>query len=377
MLSFIGLLWNQRSNCYVGYVDFDDVNAELEILGKELENHMQQDSVQLQTPSINKQLATHVHQIIWHSITANFAYPIAYYGVKILSAHQLNNILFGLASKLECLNIHTIGSICDGASENRNRIHSFDWFATTWSIGDIVEFNEGRGVYSKAQITTIYLDQTKFGICLLEKSQNLVVDRHLLRPCFNLPQHWQVDDLCEYYSDTDQLWYSAKVIQIDGQNSLIYIKETASHIIRTCSFELMNHHLRPLYNEQLLFFHHQALNPITGELWYFMSDPTHVFKKLRNNLLKSYIGHKDGCRKIMYDGKPIIWNYIEDVYQHTTKNQTARITHLTKRHIFLTSWSKMRVDLAEQTLSLDVINAMKNIEHLCENSTATQVSFYN
>src|SRR5215213_2667130 len=196
------------------------------MLGKQLENYMQQDLIQLQTPLTNNQLATQVHQIIWHSITTDFAYPIAYYGIKILSAHQLNNILFGLASKLECLNIHTIGSICDGASENRSHICSFDWFATTWSIGDIVEVNEGKGIYSKAQIISTCLDRTKFGIQLLEKSQSLIVDRHLLRPCFNHSQYWQVNDLCEYYNNTDQLWYSAEVTQIDEQNSLIYIKET-------------------------------------------------------------------------------------------------------------------------------------------------------
>ncbi|CAB4399417.1 unnamed protein product [Rhizophagus irregularis] len=42
---------------------------------------------------------------------------------------------------------------------------------------------------------------------------------------------------------------------------------------------------------------------------------------------------------------------------------------LIKRHVWLTSWSKMRVDLAEQTLSKDVANAMKTIDELKEIST--------
>ena len=56
------------------------------------------------------------------------------------------------------------------------------------------------------------------------------------------------------------------------------------------------------------------------------------------------------------------------------RNLTAKITRLTKRHVWLTSWSKMRVDLAEHTLSKDVENAMNLIDKLKEISAGTRVS---
>ncbi|RHZ52712.1 hypothetical protein Glove_458g8 [Diversispora epigaea] len=48
------------------------------------------------------------------------------------------------------------------------------------------------------------------------------------------------------------------------------------------------------------------------------------------------------------------WYHIQAVYEYTCKNSSAKITQLTKQHIWLTSWSKIRVNLAEQTLYKDV-----------------------
>ncbi|CAJ0908283.1 10047_t:CDS:2, partial [Entrophospora sp. SA101] len=69
---------------------------------------------------------------------------------------------------------------------------------------------------------------------------------------------------------------------------------------------------------------------IEGNPWFFISDPTHVFKKLCNNLSKCY-----------------------------TRQDDEKYCH-----IWLTPWSKMHVDLAEQTLSKDVENALEVIEEL-------------
>ncbi|CAG8598207.1 2806_t:CDS:2, partial [Diversispora eburnea] len=48
---------------------------------------------------------------------------------------------------------------------------------------------------------------------------------------------------------------------------------------------------KPLYNTQELLANHKTINPITGENWFFISDSTHLFKKLRNNLTKSHTEH--------------------------------------------------------------------------------------
>jgi hypothetical protein len=78
----------------------------------------------------------------------------------------------------------------------------------------------------------------------------------------------------------------------------------------------------------------------------------------------------------MIDGKEVSWRHIHGVYDYSCRNLTAKITRLTKRHIWLTSWSKMRVDLAEQTLSKDVENAMEMIDELKGISAGTRVSNY-
>lgn len=75
----------------------------------------------------------------------------------------------------------------------------------------------------------------------------------------------------------------------------------------------------------------------------------------------------------MIDGKEVSWHHIQGVYEYTAQNSTARISQLTKHHIWLTSWSKMRVDLAEHTLSKDVENVMNLIDELKEISTGTRV----
>ena len=78
----------------------------------------------------------------------------------------------------------------------------------------------------------------------------------------------------------------------------------------------------------------------------------------------------------MFNGKEISWKHIKGVYEHTCQHATAKATKLTKRHIYLTSWSKMRVDLAEHTLSKEVENALTSIKKLKDISEGTKVSNY-
>ncbi len=81
----------------------------------------------------------------------------------------------------------------------------------------------------------------------------------------------------------------------------------------------------------------------------------------------------------MFNGKEVNWQHIKGVYNHTNKHMTAKAIKLTKRHIWLTSWSKMRVDLAEHTLSKEVEDALASIEELKKISEGTRVSinYYN
>ncbi|RGB23117.1 hypothetical protein C1646_775000 [Rhizophagus diaphanus] len=74
----------------------------------------------------------------------------------------------------------------------------------------------------------------------------------------------------------------------------------------------------------------------------------------------SHIGEKN-AREIMFNKKEISWKHIKGVYEHTNKHATAKAIKLTKRHIWLMSWSKMCVDLAEHTLSKEVEDVLRSI----------------
>jgi len=109
-------------------LDFNDEKEELQLYIIQCEKELQTEN-NLSDPICldhNCRLATQVHQVIWHSITCNFAYPIAYYGINTLTAYKINKILFQLAAKLECIGICTCESICDDVRKNRNHIKSFD-----------------------------------------------------------------------------------------------------------------------------------------------------------------------------------------------------------------------------------------------------------
>ena len=76
----------------------------------------------------------------------------------------------------------------------------------------------------------------------------------------------------------------------------------------------------------------------------------------------------------MFNKKEISWKHIKDVYEYTNQHATAKAIKLTKRHIWLTSWSKMRVDLAEHTLSKEVEDALASINKLKNILEKTRVS---
>ena len=79
----------------------------------------------------------------------------------------------------------------------------------------------------------------------------------------------------------------------------------------------------------------------------------------------------------MYNGKEISWKHIKGVYDHTNQHAIAKATKLTKRHIWLTLWSKMHVDLVEHTLSKEVECALESIKELKDISEGTRVRFTN
>ncbi|RHZ86144.1 hypothetical protein Glove_54g111 [Diversispora epigaea] len=353
-----GLLWDQRKNCYIGYLDFENELHEYQQFALQCKHEIEgnNSSNSLSTCTTNKQkfnLATQVHQFIWHSITHNFAFPISYYRINNITPHILNTLIFNLAAKLECVGIHTCASICDEADENKVHIKSFDWYASKWISGDIVEvnFNKDKRSFHIVKILSSNLERTKFTVIQLDcnNSKNITIDRSFIRAQMLLKLKWNIDELCEFKRKIINLDPSTQTLIVE-----IFVEEWKVLIEHADKF------LKPVYDIQKLSTSHKTINPITGEDWYFISDPTHVFKKLRNNLSKSYTGEKNS-REIIFNKKEISWKYIK-----------AKATKLTKRHIWLTSWSKMRVDLAEDTLSKEVKDALASIKELKEISEGTR-----
>ena len=94
---------------------------------------------------------------------------------------------------------------------------------------------------------------------------------------------------------------------------------------------------------------------------FFMSDPPHIIKKLRNNLSSSGLGKK--CSRLLKrNGSLILWKHAEAVNERE-KARRARYTKLTNAHINIDNLSKMRVKLAVETLSREVANDMAMNDH--------------
>ncbi|GBC15621.2 4-coumarate--CoA ligase 1-like [Rhizophagus irregularis DAOM 181602=DAOM 197198] len=217
-----GLLWSQRENCYVGYLDFENEMQDYQSFALQCQCEISGENNSLSNTISEKQkqkneLATQVHQIVWHSTTHNFAFPIAYYGINILTAHNLNTLIFNLAAKLECIGIHTYGSICDGAGENRTHIKSFDWYASTWSSGDLVEinFDKTKKSFYAAEIIGSNSERSKFIVRQLNhnNSEIITIDRAYIHPPMPLKLEWNVNKLCEFKNPDDNQWYLGKIIE--------------------------------------------------------------------------------------------------------------------------------------------------------------------
>lgn len=81
---------------------------------------------------------------------------------------------------------------------------------------------------------------------------------------------------------------------------------------------------------------------------FFISDPPHLMKTLRNNLSNS--GSGKSTRYLWLNGKHLLWQHVVDVYSRDCSQQ-LRQTKLTHQHVHLTSASVMNVKLAVHVLS--------------------------
>ncbi|KAK3924845.1 Transposable element P transposase [Frankliniella fusca] len=95
-----------------------------------------------------------------------------------------------------------------------------------------------------------------------------------------------------------------------------------------------------------------------GRLIYFVVDPPHLVKTIRNALANSFSHRKS--RTLWNNGEFLSWKVIEKLYE-VTKHDKHRAHKLTKGHILLSSFSCMTVSLATQVLSKSVADSIEEL----------------
>jgi hypothetical protein len=114
----------------------------------------------------------------------------------------------------------------------------------------------------------------------------------------------------------------------------------------------------------------QTNNPFSDLPLFFISDPPHIMKKLRNNIYNSGEKHISPryTRYLLLHSKPILWNHIHSVHQRD-KHRHIYSTDLRNAHVQLDSASKMRVKLAVQALNSKVKKDMERHDPIATEST--------
>ena len=102
---------------------------------------------------------------------------------------------------------------------------------------------------------------------------------------------------------------------------------------------------------------------------YFISDPPHLIKTMRNCLYSS--GYGRSARLMWNAGNDILWKHVTDIYYEDLDCGLQLLPKLTNDHINLTSYSKMNVKLATQVLSYSVSNVIKKFAPPGAAGTAT------
>jgi hypothetical protein len=103
---------------------------------------------------------------------------------------------------------------------------------------------------------------------------------------------------------------------------------------------------------------------------YFISDPPHLLKTARNCFANSFAHSKS---RLLWFTQDISWTHVSTLYnEHCEKSELRLCPKLTRSHVELTSFSKMRVSLAAQVMSSTVANAL---EYVYGDSVSSTVDF--
>ncbi len=89
---------------------------------------------------------------------------------------------------------------------------------------------------------------------------------------------------------------------------------------------------------------------------YFFADPPHLLKTSNNCLHNSECGLQ--CRLMWNDEKTLVWSHIMQLYNDDLIRGLHLAPKLTKEHVYLKPYSKMKVYLATQVLSYTVAKVL-------------------
>ncbi|XP_078495504.1 uncharacterized protein LOC100183340 isoform X2 [Ciona intestinalis] len=114
-----------------------------------------------------------------------------------------------------------------------------------------------------------------------------------------------------------------------------------------------------------------AINPYACDRHIFLcSDPSHLLKTARNSLFSS----KPGGSRYMNNNGDILWTHILSVYKTEQQNLMLSRCRLSSAHIYLNSYTKMKVNLAREVLSWSVGKCLEQIP--AANATAKFVLLF-
>ena len=97
-------------------------------------------------------------------------------------------------------------------------------------------------------------------------------------------------------------------------------------------------------------------NPVTEENIYFISDVPHLLKTVRNCFSNSF-AHKRSRQ--LWNEETISWQDVRQLFEDYCTGPYRLCSKLTPDHVYLTSFSVMKVNLAAQIMSSTVANALE------------------
>ena len=242
----------------------------------------------------------------------------------------------------------------------RNMRESYDEF-----------LRQGKGRHDRAFMGGLYFDEVKVkeGLVWDERSDTLVgfVDSG----CYPDSEEGEVEDLlathvlqfsfkslfskfffpCCYFFTKSMKGYQLEDVIDAGVSSLHRFGFDV--LVLCCDGGGSNRgFLRSFQDSSGAYYNKKSLHPI-----FVISDPTHIVKKFRNNLSKSGQG-ASFTRHLQVEGYSIVWKQIREVNERGSQRQVG-LTRITKEHVNLSSYSKMRAGLAFDVFQQCVIDEMQ------------------